>query len=330
MKSGRGGSRKGAGRKTTWESGCKQEDTKPIRVPKNIADQLLKIAHRLDKGETLESDTKSKSDKVVEEIQCVLSRWRGLVNKPTSKSSHWSKACQLLCELEKILDGQLGVELVTDSNNSLEVRILDSVTKLEQSLPSTEESEATNLEMTGLFAAELASRLQTDTTAISKYKNGRHQQTLEDWSRGLDPDGFSWSYSETKRKYVISQEQSKSPIQPLSKKATDSVTKSEGRLNLVSATRKSQSSLEEVLPILPKRIAIRLGYKNHRSLSNKKGSISEVEFIEWSRKKDPDGIGWRYQGKGRKKGNGYVPADSLTKEQQENLKAWLEESGISI
>ena len=54
-----GGKRKGSGRKSTWKSGCKFEDTKLIRVPKAIADELLCIAHKLDKGESLDLETKS-------------------------------------------------------------------------------------------------------------------------------------------------------------------------------------------------------------------------------------------------------------------------------
>jgi hypothetical protein len=56
----RGGKRKGSGRKSTWKSGCKFEDTKLIRVPKAIADELLNIAHKLDSGETLDLVTKPK------------------------------------------------------------------------------------------------------------------------------------------------------------------------------------------------------------------------------------------------------------------------------
>lgn len=58
----RGGSREGAGRKSTWASGCKQSDTKIIRVPIAIADQLLEIAHRLDAGEFLDFVTNSLSE----------------------------------------------------------------------------------------------------------------------------------------------------------------------------------------------------------------------------------------------------------------------------
>lgn len=49
----RGGERKGAGRPSTWKSGCKFEDTKLIRVPSAIADKVLKFAHELDDDEIL-------------------------------------------------------------------------------------------------------------------------------------------------------------------------------------------------------------------------------------------------------------------------------------
>lgn len=47
----RGGKRLGAGRKSSWPSGCGREDTKLIRVPISLADELLEIARRLDAGE---------------------------------------------------------------------------------------------------------------------------------------------------------------------------------------------------------------------------------------------------------------------------------------
>jgi len=83
----RGGERKGAGRKSTWVSGCKFEDTKLIRVPKAIADVLLKLAHRLDAGEDLELETKSKR----QEKQALQQRVRELeheVSKLKTESSH--------------------------------------------------------------------------------------------------------------------------------------------------------------------------------------------------------------------------------------------------
>jgi hypothetical protein len=57
----RGGCRYGSGRKSTWKSGCRFEETKLIRVPSAIADELLDIAHWLDSGGTFEKVTKSKT-----------------------------------------------------------------------------------------------------------------------------------------------------------------------------------------------------------------------------------------------------------------------------
>ena len=55
----RGGVRKGAGRKSTWSSGCTREDTVPIRVPKYLKDKIIVYAHKLDDGEDLECVTES-------------------------------------------------------------------------------------------------------------------------------------------------------------------------------------------------------------------------------------------------------------------------------
>jgi hypothetical protein len=57
----RGGIRENAGRKSTWKSGCKFSQTKLIRVPIALVDQLLEIAHKLDSGEVLDLVTKQKS-----------------------------------------------------------------------------------------------------------------------------------------------------------------------------------------------------------------------------------------------------------------------------
>lgn len=57
---GRGGYRENAGRKSSWQHG----ETQTIRVPKVFASQLIQMARRLDNGEEIESDTKSKLQNV--------------------------------------------------------------------------------------------------------------------------------------------------------------------------------------------------------------------------------------------------------------------------
>ena len=55
---GRGGRRENAGRKSNW----KNKDTVTIRVPKAIVFQVIEVAHRIDSGENIELDTKTKTE----------------------------------------------------------------------------------------------------------------------------------------------------------------------------------------------------------------------------------------------------------------------------
>lgn len=64
--SNKGGYREGAGRKSSWSSGCKFEDTKLIRVPTTIAEQVLEIAHKLDSEEQIDLVSKSKNELVTD------------------------------------------------------------------------------------------------------------------------------------------------------------------------------------------------------------------------------------------------------------------------
>lgn len=51
----RGGARAKAGRKPKWNHG----KTKMIRVPESLAEDILEIAHKLDEGEAIESESNS-------------------------------------------------------------------------------------------------------------------------------------------------------------------------------------------------------------------------------------------------------------------------------
>ncbi len=62
----RGGFREKAGRKSTWKSGCSFAETKLIRVPAKIADQVLEFAHNLDSGSILDSETNSESASIAD------------------------------------------------------------------------------------------------------------------------------------------------------------------------------------------------------------------------------------------------------------------------
>lgn len=50
-----GGKRTGAGRKSSWASGCSKDETKSIRIPKRIADKIISFAHIEDLAESTKS-----------------------------------------------------------------------------------------------------------------------------------------------------------------------------------------------------------------------------------------------------------------------------------
>lgn len=54
----RGGVRSNSGAKGKWKHG----KTKLIRVPEELADKILKYAHKLDENAKIESETESKTD----------------------------------------------------------------------------------------------------------------------------------------------------------------------------------------------------------------------------------------------------------------------------
>lgn len=91
----RGGFREGAGKKSEWKHSTSASETKVIRVPIALANEILALAHKLDKGELSEdSDRKEKFDK----IYTVITKYQ-LLSKQTRD---WTKCNQMLQELQSI------------------------------------------------------------------------------------------------------------------------------------------------------------------------------------------------------------------------------------
>jgi hypothetical protein len=170
----RGGHRENAGRKSGWN----HVETQVIRVPKNITEQLLDIARKLDRGESLDSvskseiknidsDTQSKNDLVTESVKHVLIKWKERANAASPKNSDWRKARQILGELEpivyegkilesvtesKVVPGQMSLlenesvtetielnnETVTNSNNSAFESVTVSINEINESVTESE------------------------------------------------------------------------------------------------------------------------------------------------------------------------------------------------
>lgn len=58
LEMGRGGVRSNSGAKSKWKHG----KTKMIRVPEDLAEQILEFAHKLDEGANIETETEPKTD----------------------------------------------------------------------------------------------------------------------------------------------------------------------------------------------------------------------------------------------------------------------------
>jgi hypothetical protein len=217
---GRGGERENAGRKSSWVN----NDTTLIRIPKVIKDPLMAIAKKLDRGKSIENETKSnqieietvtesKLDSVTVSIKEIVDRYKDEYLKITPDNTSWTQAKKLLIDLELSLYGETSLESVTKSRskkkeaNSIQN---DSVTnsntnnteivtnskgyEIEQFelIPSI--AQQSNLEP--LSQVELADRLKVSGRSIRG-----HKQDLPEWSKTKDPDQVAWEYREDTKKY---------------------------------------------------------------------------------------------------------------------------------
>jgi uncharacterized protein YdeI (BOF family) len=101
-----GGFREGSGRKNPWASQTKIEDCKSIRVPGQIVDRLMQVAHYIDAGgevniytsdEDATEKTISKEDDKLEKIIQIVELYK---SKAHPTSVQWKKANELIKELE--------------------------------------------------------------------------------------------------------------------------------------------------------------------------------------------------------------------------------------
>ena len=102
----RGGHRENAGRKSGW----KHPDTQTIRVPKVYANQLIEIARRLDKGESIEFVSKPKNE-LVTKSKAKKEVTKDSVSKSTKRSvtesnglSQRQLADRLGCNARRLID----------------------------------------------------------------------------------------------------------------------------------------------------------------------------------------------------------------------------------
>ena len=110
-----GGYRKGSGQKPKWNLG----ETKPIRLPVKLHQQITDIARLLDSGEytteellsceikpQLETVTESNDESVTlsNELKKLVIKWQEKAKNTTSP--RWSHAKKLLAELEDLIESK--------------------------------------------------------------------------------------------------------------------------------------------------------------------------------------------------------------------------------
>lgn len=150
----RGGRRKGAGRKTAWESGCAFAETTVVRVPKYLKDEILDIAHRLDAGEEVD-----------------------LVSKSLKERNDYLEGRVLELEKKLLNQKQDGKEIVTKSKIKVEQGKLNIDTKSKIILNGTKLS---------------VNRFNLNRAAAAKYKQNNSIEKFAKWSETKDPDNIAW------------------------------------------------------------------------------------------------------------------------------------------
>lgn len=188
----RGGYREKAGRKTTWASGCKFEDTKIIRVPKAISNEVLEIAHKLDAGKN------SKNDLVTKTVAELIKKW--IIRYNTSiKTSRYGllEIEELLIELKTILS--IDVEILESREKEI---VTNSKIDVSKQLELLEPIEETIIEP--ITQTLLAKRLNIPLSKIRQAKGKIKERALSFWSSQYDPDGVSWKYDIKTKKYIPS------------------------------------------------------------------------------------------------------------------------------
>jgi hypothetical protein len=92
MRSGRGGVRQGAGRKSPWQSG----ETQTIRVPVGIKEELVAVGQQLDRGQGVIGG------RLRREMAQLLQHWESQAAE--NDSPEWQPVRQLLAEIQEVLD----------------------------------------------------------------------------------------------------------------------------------------------------------------------------------------------------------------------------------
>ncbi len=209
----RGGQRQGAGRKSTWESKTKFEDTVVIRVPGKIKDKILEIAHKLDSGDVIDLDSNSKIQELESKVASLELENKSLMEQLEKYKYDLETESNKVKELQQkeivTNSKELSDDLVTKSKNSTELVVNNTVnndlqTDLEPNhiQPSlfAEFPDNTDLDISPISARKLSQfRFGLSKDAFAKKKMKVTTRELIEWTRQKDPDHIAWKLAPNPR-----------------------------------------------------------------------------------------------------------------------------------
>ena len=189
---GRGGAREGSGKKTSWPSGCRFAQTKLIRVPEYLSAQLLEIGKKLDAGEVIDFDTKSKVEQLDVQVSTLQKENEALKQQISSLKSKFTVESKPKRTQQK----EDGIQL-----NLLNQRESPSLNEL-----VTESKTVDNSFISAVTLENLAKRLKLGSTAIrDKLRSTKGKESeFSSWSKKKDPDNVAWEYRKEEKLFYPS------------------------------------------------------------------------------------------------------------------------------
>ena len=295
MKSGRGGIRENAGRKTGWVSGRGFDRTKIIRVPIEFAEQLLQIAHKLDAGEAIDSVTETENelnpDLLLAKELVTESLERAMVDFVTKSKEELTLFLPLDKGLVTKSVEQLIIDLVKEALSRWRQRSDEAkITSPKSERWANARKILNELELIVFGVALQPKEVETEVTAIAPSLSSQQNDIVTKSEKYQLSDLVTESITASLEQLELVTETKVFDLEEV-------LVQSSNQLNLLGEAEYQASSSEPKTAALVSltriELAERLGIKVE-SLGNRITGKMASTFSEWSKKRDPDGITWQY------------------------------------
>lgn len=231
----RGGKRDKAGRKSSWSSGVKFEDTSLVRIPSYLKGEVLKLAHKLDAGDCIDLSQMQSQISMLEDenarlkqelqenrINSIVNDFNVFLEPLHSKIKDWRQKAhklrpidsasflnEILSELQILVSQeqfkrQINNQVFSDSipqKNTQEQAQNKIVTKSKDHIQLDLLPASSGIKFAPLNNSDLAKRLKVDCSNLSKKRRKSTDNNFFDYTKSKDPDGIGWIYSEGDKLY---------------------------------------------------------------------------------------------------------------------------------